>query len=130
EPRANTKLADLYDHIHKSGLLKHDAHGNVVVDAEKAPKLAEADAALARAQRDSERNVHEHGLMSEEGQQARLNAPAAIRAGKSDVAEAHARLAELDHHYEGLLQKLVPHVSPHVNHAAEQLRRNFENSRA
>ncbi|MFL5914123.1 MAG: hypothetical protein ACJ752_00590 [Gaiellaceae bacterium] len=131
-PKVNHRLAGLYEHIGKNGMLRQDEHGNVHVNAEKFPKLAEADAALAHAQRDAERIVHEHGLMSEEGQRARIDAPAAIRAGRGDVAAAQARLAELDHAYENLLHSIVPEVSPYGGtlSRAEQLRRNFENSRA
>lgn len=44
--------------------------------------------------------------------------------------EAQTRLASLDKTYDQLVRKLIPETSPFANKPAEQLRRNFENSRA
>lgn len=119
-PAANAKLADLYDHIAKSEMLTRDEHGNVSVNAEKFPKLAAADAALARAQAEGERIVTEHGLMTPEGQQARVDLPGQIRrtsidepnlptstlAGRS-TAWLQNRAAQIDADYERLREQAM-----------------------
>jgi hypothetical protein len=80
-PKQNTQMAKLYQALHAKGWLTQDEQGNVIVDAAKHPQLAKADAAVAQAQDEADKIAAEHGLMTPEGLQARINGPARIRAG-------------------------------------------------
>lgn len=77
-PKANLKLAKLYRQMDEQELLVQDEHGNVTVNAEKFPRLAQADEKLATAQESGGKIVKDYGLMSEKGAQARIDLPGQI----------------------------------------------------
>jgi hypothetical protein len=77
----NTAVARLYQRVADRKLLTQDEQGHVVVDASMHPKLAKADAALARVQSTGDVILAEKGVRSPEVLAARRNAPGRIRAG-------------------------------------------------
>jgi hypothetical protein len=143
-PEANAELAHVYETVSSRGLLHQDAAGNVVVNADAHPTLAALDQLLAKGSAEREAILSESGQMSPEGLQARLDLPGQIRRAGAPGPEpllaqraltqtqAQAQLVDLDARYQALLEKIVPEVSPYGGNLsrAEQLRRNFENSRA
>src|SRR5262249_46797747 len=143
ETNRNLGLAKLYDQIGAKRLLTTDVHGNVAVDAQRFPELAQVDAKLAAGQTRVDQILRDYGLMSDEGLAARRDLPGQIRRaggeGPTPVyeqatltpAQAHARLAELDAQHQAMLERIVPEVSPYGGNISrtEQLRRNYENSR-
>lgn len=71
--KAAAKLADLAQQVHDNGLLHLGEDGNVQVAAEQYPKLGNADALTQQAQATREQIIGEHGLMTPEGMQNRLD---------------------------------------------------------
>lgn len=71
-PGRTGALAKLAQGLHDQGALKL-TDGNVTVDAEKFPRLANADAATRAAQTAREQIINEHGLMTQEGLKQRLD---------------------------------------------------------
>lgn len=141
--KANNALASLYKQVKDNGLLTTNAAGDVVVNADKYPELAQLDAKLAAGQTQVDQILKDYGLMSEEGLAARRDLPGQIRRAGAPGAEpvfaqprltlpeAQARLAELDNKHQAMLEKIVPEVSPYGGDIsrAEQLRRNTMNGR-
>jgi hypothetical protein len=89
----------------------------------------------ATAERDRLAGLHEKALQQDEVWRARQNAPveqAAAPLPSMTAEQARARLEELDRQHDALAQKIVPEVSQYGGKLSqrEQLRRNFENSRA
>lgn len=66
-------LAKIADRIDKQGLLEENANGDLQVNAAKFPKLAAAEKLMTDVQAQRAAILKEHGLMSPEGMQARLN---------------------------------------------------------
>jgi hypothetical protein len=138
-----TKAAALLEdkRLTDAGLMTHDAAqaaiqkpGRLVTGAiYETPtpgKLGRSPALNAAvAQRDQLAALHEQAL----NQQEKWHAAQQTRdLGPLSEADAKARLAQLDAEYAGRVKQLIPETSPYGGTASkqEQLRRNFENSRA
>jgi hypothetical protein len=79
--KRNLDQARLYQEVHRLGLLTKDAHGDVVVDAVKFPKLAAVDVKLARGQAEVDKIIAKHGEMTPAALRSRVDAPGRVRAG-------------------------------------------------
>jgi hypothetical protein len=84
-PELNHKQAALFQAVHESGMLRQDEHGNVHINAEHFPHLAEVDAKIARGQGRADATAVEYGLRTPEALQARIDAPNRYRAGAEHV---------------------------------------------
>jgi hypothetical protein len=71
--RQTAYLSKLAQAVHDRGLLKLDEAGNVAVDAERYPRLGNADQAVKLAQDTRAGIIADHGLISPEGLQSRLD---------------------------------------------------------
>lgn len=74
-PGRNKGWARIYRELDRKGVLTRDKQGNMIINAQKFPELAAIDKHLADAQRAGETIIHEHNLMTPEGQQERINQP-------------------------------------------------------
>lgn len=113
--------------------------GGAKVESVPAPSVALKGATAERdriaALYDSALAKEQDWMGKQQGDIARLTATEpgfTVRNIPMTEDAAQARLAELDRQHQALVQKLVPEVSPYGGKLsqAEQLRRNFENSRA
>jgi hypothetical protein len=80
-PGETAKLARLAGQVHAKGMLRLNGAGHVEVNADAFPKLAEADALTRENQATRAAVIHEHGLMTPEGMQTRLDLVGRVMAG-------------------------------------------------
>src|SRR5262249_19513295 len=79
--KENAGWANLYRQAAKLELTTKDQAGNVVINAERYPKLAALDAHIARGQDTVDQIAEQHGIMTGEELRMRRNGPARIRMG-------------------------------------------------
>lgn len=81
-PGLNRSVAKLYQRVADEGLLTKNEHGDVIVDAEKHPDLAVADAHLADVQGRGDEILRRYGVRTPEQLEERVNAPGKLRGGE------------------------------------------------
>jgi hypothetical protein len=81
EPARNRLLAKLYRKVAQKGLVTTNERRDVIVNAVDHPDLAKADVALHTVQQKGDEILARYGVRTPEQLQARVDAPARIRAG-------------------------------------------------
>lgn len=92
--KANLKQAKLSAAVARAGLIVRDAKGNAVINAADHPRLAAADALVARGQAQVDKIAEDFHLMTPEGLESRRNGPARIRAGAKYVEPTPGKLGK------------------------------------